>query len=193
MNDNLEILSTIVRSPMLAPSVVALAKALGYPSRSTLYRVLDGTAGNSAVAGLIDRLLGTFGVGEEAISDMYKAIVWEQELRSYLTDEFKSSPSRRRAHDVVMAFVTRNWEAFTDDFRRRALPALLRRESEQPVMFYSVLGYYYIREKGVNLYNSRRGLFEQCCEIIRPIGEELMEIYPENDAAATLSYRTISP
>lgn len=184
--DDLDILAAIVRSPMLAPSVSALATALDYPSRSTLYRVIDGSAGESAAYGLLERLIETFELSKEAINDMYEVIVREEYLRACLTSEFMQSAARRRARDIVVAFVTHGFSAFSVSFRQGPLTELMRLETDRPEMFYAVLGYYYIRETGVNVYNPRRDFFEYCGAIMESLGDELMEIYPENDAAISV-------
>lgn len=174
-NDNLTKVRVIIESPMLADTVIGLARKLGYRSRSTLYRVLNGKAGDSALNDLYDRIRKAYGFDLQSLNYIYELIIREREFRRLINDAFPELKSGR-AREIVDAFVLHRFAPFKAV--RRQLTPWLRLEEDNPTFFYMMLAYFYVREIGVNIYRSGR-FFEECARVMESLGAHLEEFAPE--------------
>ncbi|MDE6336654.1 MAG: hypothetical protein K2L34_08790, partial [Muribaculaceae bacterium] len=102
MEEKKEILKAIIEHQLLAPSPGELAKLMDLKTKSTLYRILKGTAKNIAISTLCQELDEKLDIDERSILQMGLVIHDYQ----YLITLLKHEPVRTDPVTVVLSFVS---------------------------------------------------------------------------------------
>ena len=183
MEEKLEILQTILPTTLISPSISSLAATLGYKSRATLYRILDGSTSSNAVNDFYSKVETTLFLSEETLYNISVTINNVARLNRVLkaeTEDFKTIST----FDVVKAFIFHDYSIFSDKFKSEELPGLQRGEQTQPDAFFSMLAYFYFKSLRIDFYEVGKNHRQRCAAIIEPLGEKLIELYPANGIAA---------
>ncbi|MDE6512370.1 MAG: hypothetical protein K2L00_09830, partial [Muribaculaceae bacterium] len=85
----LKTLQTVLHTELLAPSMSALAKKLGYSGRNTLYRILKGEAGAASVETLLTRLESHLNTDFNSLLRMEAAVTNASDFNRLIKPEFK--------------------------------------------------------------------------------------------------------
>lgn len=187
MKERLEIVQKILPTGLIAESISSMAVSLGYRSRATLYRIMDGSASTNAVNEFYRKVESTLFLSEETLYNINSTIENAAMLNRLLkseTDDFKNIT----VFDVLKAFISHDYSIFSDKFKSEALPGLRRLEITDPNVFFTMLSYSYFKSLRMNFYESGKPYRERCAEIMEPLGEKLMELYPANGIAALTVY-----
>lgn len=187
MEEKLEILQNIMHTALISESISSLAATLGYKSRATLYRILDGSASSNAVNDFYRKVETTLFLSGETLSNISSTINNVSRLNRILKSEsndFKTFTT----FDVVKAFISHDYSIFSDEFKREELPGLQRWEKIEPDAFFAMLAYFYFKSLRINFYEGGKNHKQRCAELLEPIGEKLIELYPANAVAAESVY-----
>lgn len=180
------ILPSILSSGLLSESISSLAHALGYKSRATLYRIMDGSASTKAINEFCNKLEATLFLSEDTLYNIFTAIENTGKLKRLLKAEPKDLTNA--AFEVLKAFIMHDYAVFSKDFRKEGLLGLQQLEHADSEAFFLMLAFYYFKSLNVNFYNSGETHTERCAQIIEPLGEQLIELYPANGIAAAAVY-----
>lgn len=88
-DDIFRTLQTVLPTQLLAPSMSALASALGYSGRNSFYRIIKGEAGPDSISNLLKRLEANLNTDFTALQRMEAAINNASEFRRLIRPEFR--------------------------------------------------------------------------------------------------------
>lgn len=182
-----EIFRIVLPTQLLAVSLAELAEKLGYKGRATLYRIINGMTSERAVNGLYQKLREVIGVDEDSLECM--AVTVQNAAR--LNQIIKSHLIQKDGYNVlkiVEAFVSRNFDMFTDSFKDNELNSLMNLERTDPDSFYNMLAYFYYKHSNAEYYIKGEQHRERCARVLESLGEKFISLYPENDLAANFVY-----
>lgn len=176
MEEKKEILKAIIEHQLLAPSPGELAKLMDLKTKSTLYRILKGTAKNLAISTLCQELDEKLDIDEGAILQMGLVIHDYQ----YLTTLLKHEPVRKEPETVVLSFVSGDYSCFSKQFIENHINEILQYAHEVPEGFFCALFYYYIRKSFDDFYIKNLPYLKQCERVLLPLADKLPQLYPAN-------------
>lgn len=187
MEDRLEILQNILPTAFLAESISSLAITLGYKSRATLYRIMDGSASIKAVNEFYRKIETTLSLSADTLYDINSTISNVAKLNRLVKVEMEASKNIS-TFEVLKAFIFHNYSIFSDEFKNNELSGLQRLEKTDPNAFFTMLAYFYFKSLRIDFYETGKNHKQRCAEIIEPLGEKLIELYPANGIAAENVY-----
>lgn len=182
-----EIISNVLASEMLAPSSSTLAYTLGYTGKASLYRLMKGTAGENAISHFCKALDEKLGISTTSLYTMDTTIYNASLLLRLMKEEIDTSYKDWPYH-VVLAFINHDFEGFSPSFKATHLNQLLSLEKNNKDGFFKMLFYFYIRATNIKFYRKDIPPKQQCAAILEELGGRLLEIFPENLSARTLTY-----
>lgn len=182
-----DILQQVLSTELLAPSPGRLAEALGYKGRTTLYRLREGTASDKAIHEFCKRLDSILHTSEDNLKEMAATISNVSRFSALMKREMNMSYVGWQ-QQVLLAFVSKNFDGFSTRFRDEELGLLMKLEMEDADSFYNMLAYFFVKSTNHNFYTKGLTHSQQCATLIEPIGEWLAEIYPENSAAICMTH-----
>ena len=185
--DILKTLQTVLMTELLAPSMSALAKKLGYTGRNSLYRILKGEAGQASVDTLISRLETHLNTDVYALLRMEAAINNAADFNRLIKPEFRQDYPQWQ-YQAILTFIIRDYSNFSPDFQNGNLRQILLFERNDPRAFHNMLAWFYIKSLGVRFYDPRQSHRERCAAIMEPLGERLKDIFPGNGLALAHAY-----
>lgn len=186
MNERLEILQNILPTGLISESISSLAATLGYKSRATLYRIMDGRASTNAVNEFYRKVETTLFLSEDTLYNINSTIDNVVRLNRLLKSDMDLD--NYSSFDILKAFISHDYSIFSDNFKSNELPGLQRSERTDPDAFFTMLAYFYFKSLRVDFYEGGKTHRERCAEIMEPIGRQLMELYPANGIAAETVY-----
>lgn len=184
--ERLKILQNILPSGLIAESMSSLAAILGYKSRATLYRILDGSASTNAINDFYRRVETSLFLSEDTLHNINATIENATRLNKLL--KWAPGANKSDGFDVLKAFISHDYTIFTDEFRNSELSVLQRLERTDPNAFFSMLAYFYFKSLRIDFHEGYKSYKERCAEILESIGRQLMELYPANGIAASTIY-----
>lgn len=182
MKETAYILQQVLATELLAPSVSRLAEILGYQGRTTLYRLREGTASDKAIHEFCKRLKDTLYVSDDSLREMYVTVTNASRLSALMKDEMNTAREGWQ-RQVLLAFVSRDFDCFSPRFRDEELGALMKLETEDADSFYNMLAWFYVKAVNFDFYTKGLTHRQRCAAMIEPVGRWLMGIYPENSMA----------
>ena len=141
--DILKTLQTVLQTELLAPSMSALAKKLGYSGRNTLYRILKGEAGASSVDTLLSRLETHLNTDVNTLLRMDAAITNASDFNRFVSPEFKQDYPEWQFH-AIHAFIVHDHSNFSPDFQNGLLRQILLFQHTEPRAFYIMMSLIHI-------------------------------------------------
>lgn len=183
----LQTLQTVLPTELLAPSMSALAKTLGYSGRNSLYRVLKGEAGTTSIDGLLNRLEKHLNADVATLLRMEAAIRNATDFNRIIKPEFKQDYPAWQ-YQAILAFIVHDYSNFSPDFQNGNLRQILLFEHSDPRAFYNMLAWFYINALAPKFYDRNKTHRERCAAIMEPLGERLKAIFPENGMGVSAAY-----
>lgn len=183
MEERLEILRNVLPTGLISESISSLAVTLGYKSRATLYRIMDGTASTNAVNDFYRKAESTLFLSEDTLYNISTTIentAGFNRLMKAETDNFRTIDP----FDVLKAFISHDYSIFSTDFTSHELPGLQRLELTDPSAFFTMLAFFYFKALRVDFYERSKSYRERCAELMEWVGRRLIELYPANGIAA---------
>ena len=190
MNDISDNLRRVFSTDLIAPSMVGLSATLGVP-RVSLYRLMNGTASDKVVANVIGALGERLNISADDLTGMVMLADNASRLTRALRGE-RAASGREGGWNVVRAFVSREFGEFSERFREEELPGLLKFAEESPAEFHAMLFYYYVKSLGTSFYKRGLDYRGRCERILGPLGDRLIEMYPENTAGTKMAYSFVN-
>ncbi|MDE6561468.1 MAG: hypothetical protein K2K75_08820 [Muribaculaceae bacterium] len=188
--DILRMLSAILHTQLLAPSVNALAEKLGYgvSSRSSINRIKKGIAGSGAIDTLTSRIHQHLNIDINSLMRMEAAIQNAYHFEKLIKPQMNLEHKDWQFH-AIYPFISHDFSWFSPEFRKGDMQRLLLLELTDPRAFFNMLAYFYVTSTGVKFYQKKNLTHKQrCAEIIEPLGERLISLFPSNGLAAGLVY-----
>ncbi|MDE6479739.1 MAG: hypothetical protein K2L45_05655 [Muribaculaceae bacterium] len=189
-DDIFRLLSAILNTQLLAPSVNALAEKLGYgvSSRSSINRIKKGIAGSGAVDTLVNRIHQHLNIDVNALMRMEAAIQNAYHFEKLIKPQMNLGHKDWQFH-AIYPFISHDYSHFSPEFRKGDMQRMLLLELTAPRAFFNMLAYFYIVSTDVKYYQKKSLTHKQrCAEIIEPLGERLIRMFPSNGLAAGLVY-----
>lgn len=187
MEKIVEILKVVLSSKLLGASLGEVANVLGYKGRSTLYRIINSSASERAVATFCQKLYEKLSIDEDSLKCMMAAIT-NTEYLCRLLKPFMNFKEPYSVQAVVDAFLSRDFAIFPEDFKQRHLKGLSILEQDDPEAFFNMLALFYYRYSSVEYYVKGETHKQRCSRVLETLGKRLIENYPENDMAALQVY-----
>lgn len=187
MNEIADILHTVLSTELLAPSIGRLAETLGYQGRTTLYRLRDGEASDKAISEFCKRLSDKLFVSDDSLREMAVTISNTSQFSAMMRREMNTSHKEWQLQ-VLLAFVSKNFQYFSPGFRNGDLGMLMKLEMEDSDAFYCMLAYFYVKSTNFDFYDKSLTHRQQSAALIEPVGEWFMDIYPENSVAERMTH-----
>lgn len=185
--DILETLQTVLQTELLAPSISALAKKLGYTGRNSLYRILNGEAGPASVDSLLERLNTHLYIDVNALLRIEAAIRNASDFNRLIKPEFKQDYPEWQ-YQAILAFIIHDYSNFSLGFQNGNLMHILLFERNDPRAFYNMLAWFYVKSIDPKFYDRRLTHRERCAAIMEPLGERLKAIFPGNGLGVASAY-----
>lgn len=188
--DILSMLSAILNTQLLAPSVNALAEKLGYgvSSRSSINRIKKGSAGSGAIDTLVNRIHQRLNIDIHALMRMEATIQNAYHFEKLIKPQMNLEHNDWQFH-AILPFISHDYSSFYPDFRKGDMQRMLLLELTDTRAFFNMLAYFYITSTGVKFYQKKNLTHKQrCAKIIEPLGERLISLFPSNGLAAGLVY-----
>ena len=176
MEERKNILKEIIEYNLLAPSAVELAKLLNLKTKSTLYRILKGTAQNAAISTLCQALEEKLDIDGRNILAMGILINDYKYLSTLLQDE----PINKNPEKVALSFVAGDYSGFSKHFVENHLNEIIQYANDAPEVFFSDIFYFYIRRTFIDFYVKKLPFLKQCERVILPLADKLRQQYPAN-------------
>lgn len=183
----LQTLQTVLSTELLAPSMSALAKTLGYSGRNSLYRVVKGEAGTTSIDGLLSRLESHLNADVDALLRMEAAIRNAADFNRLIKPEFRQDYPEWQ-YQAILAFIVHDYSNFSPDFQNGNLRQILLFERSDTRAFYNMLAWFYIKSLAPKFYNRTKTHRERCAAIMESLGERLKAIFPENGLGVSSAY-----
>ncbi len=186
----LSALQAILPTQLLAPSLKALADTLGTP-RSIFYRIKNGNVGEGAMQNLLSQLNERLYVGVNSLLRMEAAINNVRDFTKLIRPECDLTDPDW-PYKVILDFVSHDYSSFSPEFRNGTLNQILPWERQDPMTFFNMLAYFYVKTSDVKFYTPGKTHKERCAEVMERLGMRLVEKFPSNGLAAgiVLSYST---
>lgn len=186
-DDIFRTLQTVLPTQLLAPSMSALASALGYSGRNSFYRIIKGEAGPDSISNLLKRLEANLNTDFTALQRMEAAINNASEFRRLIRPEFRQDYPEWQ-YQAILAFIVGEYDYFSPEFQNGDLQTILRFRRSDPGAFYNMLAWFYIKELEPRFYDRRKTHSERCAAILEPLGDRLCDIFPGNGLGLTAAY-----
>lgn len=182
-----EPLQRILSTQLLAPSIGELAECLGYKGRSSLYRILNGTATERAVSSLCRKLNDVLSVDEDSLLVM-DATVQNASHLGRTVRKYIDLRAEDAVRSVVRSFVADDFSIFPEEFVTNDLDEFLNFERNYPEEFYNALAYFYVRHKVTDFYEKALTHRERCARVMEILGAGFIDEFPENGLAVNAVY-----
>ena len=189
-DDILRMLSAILNTQLLAPSVNALAEKLGYgvSSRSSINRIKKGIAGSGTVDTLVNRIHQHLNIDVNALMRMEAAIHNSYHFEKIIKSQKKLN-QKDWQYSAIFPFISHDYGRLYSTLRKEDMQRMLLHELTDPRAFSNMLAYFYVTSTGAKFYQKKNLDYKQrCASIIEPLGERLIKQFPSNGLAAGLVY-----
>lgn len=134
-----EILREIVLSGLIAPTPSQVAAATGYKGRSTVIRIIKGTAKRDAIANFCDRLREHFGLSEADLRHIYESLKLSKAFARQCELTGKDFDS------ILTAAVDGDLTCFEPILGSDEYASLLRMRRDKPEQFVTMLSFVYFK------------------------------------------------
>lgn len=182
METTKEMLRRILSTELLGESVGKIASSIGLKTKSTLYRILDGSATEKTADKVLTMIENELYITEEEMR-MLSVMLQKYE---YFSNIMKAEKTVLSPEDVVVDIISRNYSRFSEEFNESAVSALEMVRQRDRTCFYNILFYYYVKKSCRTFYRKGMTHQERCMSLIIPLADALFNRYPEQIKSTVL-------
>ncbi len=176
MDDKLEILKCLIENRALAPSHAALAKALGYKGRMTVYRLVAGGVKDGTASKMWNLVEQAFYLDDAGMYKLARTFCALKHFYGALVGEMDTKHPEW-VKNLMTFLIADAYDYCSPKFRAETAPVLIDMKADEPDVYWGMVALVYIHALKIDIYGE--GVERASRRIMTELDSLLHGLYPE--------------